>query len=349
MVVGKRLAERWRLPATIRDCIWLHGQLPKALPATVQQPRIVCIVALADDLVREQHLGYSGNYSFDRPREELLEAAGVTAAQAEQVMRQLIEHVEPRAKAMGLGQVSSAELYQKALAQANKELGRAAGQLEAKNRRLAVRARFFDALSGFQGDLRPDAEAGAVLRAIAQAAVGVLGVPCAAAFSLPSDHDYAELLICDEGGRVTETSLVDLPVAAHSADPSAPVARLRKPATGDGPVMAVGDELEWLSAVVSPRLPHDRRFWICLEAEGACIGGGRRGPAAGHAGEGTVRNRQRLVAGAAGGAGARGSAHTLRAACRSQPSTPQRTDRNPAQSHHDQRRGNGRRCRPRNE
>ena len=28
MVVGKRLAERWQLPATIRDCIWLHGQLP---------------------------------------------------------------------------------------------------------------------------------------------------------------------------------------------------------------------------------------------------------------------------------------------------------------------------------
>ena len=64
MVVGKRLAERWHLPAVIRDCAWLHGQLPRALPATVQHPRVVCLVALADDFVREQHLGYSGNYSF---------------------------------------------------------------------------------------------------------------------------------------------------------------------------------------------------------------------------------------------------------------------------------------------
>ena len=32
MVVGKRLAEKWKLPAMLRDCVWLHGQLPQALP-----------------------------------------------------------------------------------------------------------------------------------------------------------------------------------------------------------------------------------------------------------------------------------------------------------------------------
>ena len=272
MVVGKRLAERWHLPAVIRDSAWLHGQLPRALPATVQMPRIVSLVALADDLVREQHLGYSGNYTFSRPRQELLDAAGVSEGDVRDVMRRLVESIEPRAQAMGLGKVSSAELYQKALAEANKELGRAAGQLAAKNQRLAVRARFFDALSGFQGELRPDAESGAVLRAVAQAAVGVLGAPCAAAFSLPPAHDYAEVLMCDETGTVFDTSLVDLP-AAPKAEADSGVARPPRPPTGDGPVMAVGDDLEWLSAVVSPRLPHERRYWICLQTDNVCIGG----------------------------------------------------------------------------
>ena len=271
MIVGKRLAERWHLPAVIRDCAWLHGQLPRALPATVQQPRIVSLVALADDLVREQHLGYSGNYGFSRPRQELLDAAGVSESDVQRVLRQLVEHIEPRAQAMGLGKVSSAELYQKALAEANKELGRAAGQLEAKNKRLAVRARFFDALSGFQGELLPDAESATVLRAIAQAAVNVLGASCAAAFSIPSSQDYAEVLICDEAGGVFDTSLVDLPAAPKSAGETGG-ARLPKPPTGDGPVMAVGNDLEWLSAVVSPRLPHERRYWICLQADNLCIG-----------------------------------------------------------------------------
>src|SRR5437762_2692871 len=62
MVVGKRLAERWNLPATVRDCIWLHGQAPSALPPNVRNPRLANVVTLADTLVRGQHLGYSGNH-----------------------------------------------------------------------------------------------------------------------------------------------------------------------------------------------------------------------------------------------------------------------------------------------
>jgi signal transduction histidine kinase/HD-like signal output (HDOD) protein len=272
MVVGKRLAERWHLPAIIRDVAWLHGQLPRALPANIQQPRVIALVALADDLVREQHLGYSGNFSFLRPRAELLEAAGVSEEDVQAVLRQLVEHVEPRAQAMGLGKVTSAELYQKALASANRELGHAAGQLEQKNKRLAVRARYFDAMSGFQGELRPDAESATVLRAVAQAAVGVLGVSCAAAFSLPINREYAEVLICDESGGVVDTSLVDLPPAGKTDVDSAD-SRVPTPPVGDGPVMAVGNNLEWLCTVVSPRLPHERRYWICLLADNVCIGG----------------------------------------------------------------------------
>ena len=51
MVAGKRLAERWQLPAALRDCVWLHGQHPDPLPATVPQPRLVNLVTLADLLV----------------------------------------------------------------------------------------------------------------------------------------------------------------------------------------------------------------------------------------------------------------------------------------------------------
>ena len=63
-------------------------------------------------------------------------------------------------------------------------MDRISGQLAAKNRRLAVRAKFFEALSDFQSELRPDAAPQVVLQAIAQTAVGVLGVRSVAAFSL---------------------------------------------------------------------------------------------------------------------------------------------------------------------
>ena len=281
MVVGKRLAERWQLPATVRDCIWLHGQLPQALPATVRNPRLVNLITLADLLVREQHLGYSGNYVFPTSRKALISAVGVSETRVDQLMQKLVEQIEPRAAALGLGQASTTELYHKALAQANRELGRVTDQLSVKNRRLAIRAKFFDALSGFQAELHPDAPPQVVLQAIAQTAVGVLDVGAVAAFSLPPGREYAETILVDAAGEVFETSLVDCPtaqdpqtLAASQAKPqTAAGTRPVVPVSGDGPVLTAGQDLEWFLHAISPRLSHDQRYWICLQCEGICIGG----------------------------------------------------------------------------
>ncbi len=266
MVVGKRLAERWSLPTVVRDCAWLHGQSPQALPANVIQPRMVNLITLADMLVREQHLGYSGNYTFSVSRQSLLEAIGLTPLQVTEAMERLVQQIEPRARALGLGQSSSGELYQQALSQANKELGRISGQLAIKNRRLAVRAKFFEALSGFQSGLRADAPPQTVLQAIGQTAIGVLNVPVVVAFSLPPGQQFAETIICDQNGAVVESSLIDLPVElAESSTDGSPAPkeitdkRPSKPPAADGPVNPVPDDLSWFVAAVSPRLPHDQR------------------------------------------------------------------------------------------
>jgi signal transduction histidine kinase/HD-like signal output (HDOD) protein len=261
MVVGKRLAERWQLPTNVRDSIWLHGQLPQALPATVRNPRLVNMISLADLLVREQHLGYSGNYSTTGGRQVLIEALRLNPDQVNQVMQRLVAQIEPRAKALGLGQAGSAELYQQALAQANRELGKVSGQLASRNRKLAARAKFFDALSGFQLELRPDAPPETVLRAVGQTAVGILDVPAAAVFSILPGQAFAEVLLCDKTGGVVECLLVDC------------LQRPQRPPAGEGPVQEAGEEMGWLLTAVSPKLAQDHRYWICLEAEGSCIGG----------------------------------------------------------------------------
>ncbi len=272
MVVGKRLVEKWQLPAVIRDCAWLHGQHPQALPASVKNPRMVNLITLADLLVREQHLGYSGNYTFAGvARHAMMDAVGLKLPHVEEAMKKLIDQIEPRAKALGLGQTSSSELYQEALAQANRELGQMSGQLAAKNRRLSVRAKFFDALSDFQSELRPDAPPQVVLGAVGQTAVSILGVECVAVFSLAPTLDYAEAVLCNKDGDVFENTLVDLPAATPDNKNTTP--RPSRAAPGDGPVIPCGEEMDWFVNAVSPRLSSDHRFWICLEADGICIGG----------------------------------------------------------------------------
>lgn len=261
MIVGKRLAERWQLPPTIRDCIWLHGQNPEALPASVKETRMVNLVTLADMLVREQHLGYSGNYTFPLFRGLLIKAAGLSEEAIGYAQRKLLGKIEHRARVLGLGKASSGELYVSALSQANQELGRLSEQLAAKNRRLNVRGKFFDALAGFQGQLRPDAPPAQVLQAVGQSAVGLLGIAPVAAFSMQPGETVAELILVDEQGEGIASSIVDCPP------------KVSRPQPGEGPVLAAGEELEWLLGEISPRLSGDQRYWICLEADGACIGG----------------------------------------------------------------------------
>jgi len=272
LVAGKRLAERWNLPTIVRECIWLHGQAPQALPANVKNARMVNIVTLADTLARELHLGYSGNYTFNLSKQQLIEAIGLKPDSVEKAMLKLMDRIEPRAKSLGLGEETSSQLYRDALSKANKELGRVTGQLAAKNRKLAVRARFFDALATFQADMRADAPPMIILKAIGQTAIEVLGVSCVGAFSFPPRHAFAEMMLFNGQGEVFDTTLIDCPGA-----------RPAEPQQGEGPVLAVTKDLEWLVGAVSPRLSADARFWIPLVADSACIGGVVWGAPAGEA------------------------------------------------------------------
>jgi putative nucleotidyltransferase with HDIG domain len=272
LVVGKRLGERWKLPEPVRECAWLHGQHPGALPAGLAHARLVNCITLADVLVREQHLGYSGNYTFPIPRQSLLDAVGLSGDELAEVSKQLVGRIEPRASAIGLDEVDGGEMYLEALALANKELSRLSGQLEAKNRKLAVRAKFFEALATFQSGLHADAPPQDVLGAIAQTAAGVLQTPIAAAFSSPPGRLYVETVLADASGQVVDTSLIDVPIARGDDGANRP-ALPPLPDAGEGPVLPAGETLEWFVSVVSPRLSGDRRFWICLVADGACIGG----------------------------------------------------------------------------
>ena len=261
MVVGKRLAERWQLPAALRDCIWLHGQNPQALPANVKNSRLVNLVTLADSICREQHLGYSGNYNFPQFKDALISATSLTPHMLEDSQKKLVQKIEQRAGTLGLGQADSGQLYLCAMAQANQELARMSEQLAARNRRLAMRARFFDALAQFHGDLRPDALPAVVLTAIGQTAASALALAPVAIFSRQPGEQYAELVVVDATGDCIASCVADGPQ------------KFPLPVPGDGPVLVPGDDMEWLLAAISPQLSGQNRYWMCLQSEGACIGG----------------------------------------------------------------------------
>jgi signal transduction histidine kinase len=117
--------------------------------------------------------------------------------------------------------------------------------------------------------------------------VSTLDVGSAAVFSLPPGRDYAEAIVINNAGAVLESTIVECstsilrnlkpqtaPVdpSRENKNPPTPSAALQQQ-PGDGPVLAAGEEMEWLLSAVSPKLTHTGRFWICLEADGVCVGG----------------------------------------------------------------------------
>ena len=315
-LAGKRLAERWGLPAVVRDVIWLHNQPPAGLPPSVRG-RTVNLVTLADQLVRQQHLGYSGNHAYAVDQPSLVSALGLSTSRVDQAVAWLVGRMEPRAAILGLGETTSDDLYRDALSRANQELARVGGQLAVKSKRVAEKAKFFDALRQFQEALRPDPTTQQVLSAAAASAAAFLGADHVVAFSLSPGRDFGEAVLHDANGAAIESSLVELhgiadltaadaagvtedelraaqdlvgpsrPIQPQtSASPRLPASREEPPparagsagSTGDGgagtdPLLPAGDEVDWFTGGLSLRLADGPRSWVCLGADGACVGG----------------------------------------------------------------------------
>lgn len=268
MIVGKRLAERWMLPAALRDAIWLHNQHPEALPQGVRNATLINVVTLADQIARRQYIGFSGNHTYAVPTESLLEAIGLKPQQLNQISAELVSRIEPRARSLGLEDAGGDAIYRQAIVRANEELGRVTDQLEARNRKLTVRAKFFEALAQFHEALRPDAPMPEVLFAIAQTATSSLDVPVAGAFSFSADGLSVDIMIVERDGTVRHQGVVERAsnvAAAESQQESVDAIE-----TG---INRLGDSFEWLRQAVSPVVAGPDVFWMPLRADGVCVGG----------------------------------------------------------------------------
>ena len=125
-LAGKRLAEAWNLPHVITQAIWLHGTPPMTPSAgsggqktSVVNMGMVLLIGLADLLVRRQHIGFSGNYMFPYEVEAYAQQLGLTAGDIDHVTEHLAEALEVRARAIGLYDVESRQLYLESIANAN--------------------------------------------------------------------------------------------------------------------------------------------------------------------------------------------------------------------------------------
>ncbi|MEX2672667.1 MAG: HDOD domain-containing protein [Phycisphaeraceae bacterium] len=173
--VGKRLAERWRLPHVIQDSIWLHGAPQESVPDLPHRD-MVGLIGVADLLVRRQHLGYSGNYQLNEDLNQRARDAGLNPRVLNDVVSELHEQLETRAAAIGLGEHPSQQLLLESIAQANTVLARLNTQLETRRRAASGQAHALSAIVDFlDASSRPGRGVQDVLSAVASSGSNILG------------------------------------------------------------------------------------------------------------------------------------------------------------------------------
>lgn len=177
-VVGRRLAERWGLPQSIVDVVWLHHHPPEALPSTVAASRRVQIVQLADAMAREHRIGFSGNHGSTMSSRDLAAKLGLSEAARVGIIESLAEELESRSAWIGDTHTSSREVYLRALLKTSEELTAANSRLAEQNRHLQRRARYLSAIDELNRRITPGLTVRETAALGAEAARSILGVPC---------------------------------------------------------------------------------------------------------------------------------------------------------------------------
>jgi signal transduction histidine kinase/HD-like signal output (HDOD) protein len=171
---GKRLAQRWRLPHMITDCIWLHGSPYESLPK-LEHRGMIGLVTLADVIARRMHAGYSGNYSLRQNVGELALELGLNPDAVAKVADELHEHLEARGQALGMYDAASNELLLQSVQRANEALGRINVVLDRRGHDAEEQQRILEAITAFHGSAMPGRSVQDVLDAVVASCANLLG------------------------------------------------------------------------------------------------------------------------------------------------------------------------------
>ncbi len=208
-VAGKRLVTKWQLAPSIVECVWLHHQDPESLPSSVANPELLGLIHLADNLVRQQRIGFSG-YQHLADVNACAARMGVDEAGLNDIVVRLPARMEPFCALVGLDDANGATLYAESLAKANNELGCINETLAETNRELELRATCFEALKSFTDNLRDHSGIAEVCAAAAQCVRASVGADGALAFVGDASSRCLHAGYTEGGGGAASTTVLEV-------------------------------------------------------------------------------------------------------------------------------------------
>lgn len=218
---GKRLAEHWGLPDSVRDVMWLHGQLPAGLPEQCNR-ELVSIVTLAGAWCEDRHIGWSGEVRAPVDLDEIAVELGFELSDLDSSSGEIIEQVSDRAKILGVGEFSAPELLLESLMRANSKLALINDELRGKQQIAERSHRMLAAVDTFYESIGDGVDPQRVVEAMVQSGATLTGI------------DLGMVVVQDEPGypwfryKVVNGQVID-----DSEDESGAAQRVESPPMSD--------------------------------------------------------------------------------------------------------------------
>lgn len=171
---GKRLAEHWRLPESIRDAIWLHSQSIASLPEDASR-QVVSVVTLGESWARDMHLGWAGDYGEPLDLHDLASELNVDPDFFKNHAAGVIEGVSVRGEVLGLGEHAEQDLLVESLTAANSRLALINSKLRKEFVQVEQTKRILEASAVFHAHTKPGDSYQQVYCAIIESASKLVG------------------------------------------------------------------------------------------------------------------------------------------------------------------------------
>jgi putative nucleotidyltransferase with HDIG domain len=262
-LLGKQLAQRWRLPEPIKLAIWLHHGDAAAFAHTVPEAAVAALVKAADSIARQARIGLSGSFDEPEPLESMAESLGVRADTLRQIRAELPQEVERRSACLGLETPQATAKYCDLIQ-------RIAAQLSERNTSLSSESRALQAASGYLGFARE------FLQAVRP---DVAAVDIAEDFAKCWQRFFQTGAVCLYLTAGTRDGAVDAAIVealGHShktvVRPPQDGALLPKPIAGRFALLEAGNRIDWLLDQVGIDFNSDQARLAPLLSDGQVVG-----------------------------------------------------------------------------
>ena len=158
-LLGKSLAQKWRLPEPISLAVWLHHSDTATISRDVPEARIAQVIQSADSIARRAGIGQSGSFDSPLATEKIAQSLAVSVEQLDQIQTRLPEAVKEKTRILGLDLPNAAARYCQFAHTAAGRFAQQQAELSVENRRLGTACSHLSFITDFLLSISSDAAA----------------------------------------------------------------------------------------------------------------------------------------------------------------------------------------------